>query len=181
MRNEEYSMVKPVEEIVDEFRKAYNRNPSGWHILIGYDKRRRLNIYIGQRDVDSVWIILAEPHFGLGKKINDVNISELVEGKISFGLRTIPNNLAKRMRNELLEYHRISEKTRKMVKECMLRNKPLREKEISDNWVVQGPVITMSPEYSIDERIRSKFLFNTIEELSKRFEKEVVKRYRYLG
>lgn len=174
-------MVKSIEKIIEEFREAYNRNPRNWHVLVGYDRQRRLNIYIGQGGEDSIWVILTEPHFGLGERIDDINISELVDSKITFGLRRMPDKLAEKMKNELLEYHVIKEKTIEKIKECMIRYPPLKEKEASGNTIVQGPLITLPPEYDIDERIKNKILLGIKEKLKKKFEKEIVKRYKYLG
>ena len=174
-------MVESIEKVIEEFREAYNRNPRNWHVLVGYDKQRRLNIYIGQREENSIWVILTEPHFGLGERVDDINISELVDSKITFGLRRIPNNLAEKMKKELLEYNVIKEKTMEEVKEYMIKYPPLKEKEVSGNTIVQGPLITLSPEYDIDERIRNKILSTVKEKLRKKFEGEIIKRYKYLG
>lgn len=56
---------------IKEFLKAYNRSPKGLHILCGYDKNYRLNIYIGNKREDFVWVILMEPHFGVGTRIDN--------------------------------------------------------------------------------------------------------------
>lgn len=174
-------MIKSIEKIIEEFRRAYNRNPKNWHVLIGYDKQKRLNVYIGQREENSIWVVLTEPHFGLGERIDDINISELVDNKITFGLRKIPDNLAEKMKKELLEYYTVSEKTMEMVKKYMMRNPPLKEKEALGNIVVQGPLITLPPDYDIDKRIQNKLLLDAKEDLKKKFEKEIVRRYNYLG
>jgi hypothetical protein len=181
MKPDDYPVIKPMRKIIKEFREAYNKNPRNWHILAGYDKQGRLNIYIGKRDENSIWVVLTEPHYGLGGRIDDVNITELVDERIGFGLRKIPDNLFKRMKDELLEYSRISDKTRRSLKEYMERTPPLREKEVSGKLVLQGPFTVLSPEYSIDKRIQNKFLLDAKERLRKRLEEEIIRRYRYIG
>ncbi len=181
MKTDDYPVIKPIEKIIKEFREAYNKNPRNWYVLAGYDKQGRLNIYIGRRDENSIWIVLTEPHYGVGGRIDDMNISELADEGISFGLRKIPDNLVKRMKNELLEYGRISDETEKVLEKYMERSPPIREKEASGKWVLQGPFTALSPEYSVDERIRNKVLLNAKERLRKKLEKEIIRRYKYIS
>jgi hypothetical protein len=89
-------IVKPAEEVIKEFVEAYNRNPKGWHFLFGYDSKGRLNIYIGNKNENSVWTLLTEQHWGIGARIDNVNIGNFVkEKKLEFGLRQLPSALAK--------------------------------------------------------------------------------------
>jgi len=113
-------IFKSAKEIIKEFIEAYNRNQRGWHLFFGFDRKGRLNIYIGNKNEDSVWGILTEPHWGIGARIDDVNIEKFArEKEIEFGLRQLPSKLAKNVIEELVRYSEITPKAKEEIIEVI--------------------------------------------------------------
>jgi hypothetical protein len=167
-------IVKSAEEVIKEFIEAYNRNPKGWHFLFGYDSKGRLNIYIGNKNEDSIWVILTEPHWGIGARIDDTNIEKFVKEKeIEFGLRQVPNVLAKSIMKELVEFNEITPKTKEKIIEIVKNYPPRKESELKGGIILQGPSLYMPRIETIDEKIAK--------EMQKKFEEELRKRLTYIG
>jgi len=168
-------MIKTREKIIKEFLEAYNKNPRGWHFLYGFDKERRLNIYIGNENEDSVWAIITEPHFGIGARIDDTNIEKFLRERwVEFGLRKVPKKLAKKMFRELLEYGNLSERTIGMISEMLKEYLPRDMKIMKECGLIGiGPYFLIPHIETIDERITS--------ELGREFEERLGKRVGYIA
>lgn len=166
--------IKSSEEIIKEFLEAYNRDPRGWHVLYGFDKNSRLNIYIGKKGEDSVWAILTEPHFGVGARIDDVNIEEFYrkEGE-EFGLRQISEGLEEKVIKELSEYGRLLPATRKALNEELKKPAKMVKELGKAKLIVVGPYAITH----VDERIKEKIG----EELEIEFEEKLKERLKYIA
>ncbi len=163
-------IFKTVDEIIREFEEAYERKQVGWHILYGFDSWGRLNIYILD-DRGSGWALILEPHFGLGAKVERVNLGSISKiDSLGFGFRRLSKELFKRIIREMREYGRLSEETMNLIK----KNPPLKKSELRlDEGILIGPYLYHPKIESVDDRIASK--------LRERFEEEIKKRYRYIG
>jgi hypothetical protein len=164
-------IVKSSKEIIKEFLEAYNRDPRGWHVLYGFDKNSRLNIYIGKKSENSVWAILTEPHFGIGMRIDDINIEEFFRKEKEFGLRQISESLGEKIINDFFEYGRLLPVTIKKLME-EVENPPKTIKELNKSkFVIWGPYVKI-PIETVDERIASK--------LESEFMKKLRERLKYI-
>jgi len=172
-------IIKPSKEIIKEVLEAYNRDPRGWHVLYRVDKSSRLNIYIGKKSEDSVWAILTEPHFGIGARIDDINIEEFYrkEGE-EFGLRPIPEGLGESVIKEFFEHERLSSTTIKMLRE-ELKKPPKKMKELGKaKLILVGPSNRIT---HIDERIKEKIGEKVLSKLESKFEKRLKERLKYIA
>jgi hypothetical protein len=148
-------IVKSSKEIIEEFLEAYNRDPKGWHVLYGFDKESRLNLYIGKKNENSIWAILTEPHFGVGMRIDDTNIEEFFKKESEFGLRQISASLGERILKDFFEYGTLTATTAKrLIEETKTRPRTVEELEKA-KFVATGPYVKISIQ-TVDERIRSK-------------------------
>ena len=135
---------RSVEYILGEIWEEQNRNPNNWHVLAGVGVDYKLNLYVTNKR--SLWQIKAEPHIGVGVRIDDEKIVDEFVKNVSlpsFGYRQLPNELTERVIRELKEYGDITPKTRAKIH----RYAPLKENEITklENVFGATPVILPLP------------------------------------
>jgi len=163
-------IIRSIKSILYEFRKAYNKRQEGWHVLYGYDKYGRLNIYIGNKDLNIGWIIISEPHQQLGAVVKSSNFMSLFrDDEFSFGFRQVPKEISREILKNLLRKKTVD----KNILNIIRRYPPIKFDEFREGPIFIGPYKYHPSIESVDDRIMSR--------LREEFEKKIREKYRYLG
>jgi len=165
----EKMIVRSIESILKDFRKAYNKRQKGWHVLYGYDRYGKLNIYIGNKELNIGWVIISEPHQQLGAVVKSSNFINLFkDDEFSFGFRQVPKEISKEILKNLLRKRVIDKKLFNIIK----RYPPVKFDEIKEGPIFIGPYKYHPSIESVDDRIMSR--------LREEFERKIREKYRYL-
>jgi hypothetical protein len=144
--------IKSAKEVREEIIRKYNKNPAGWHVLVGRDSENYMNsLFLHEKNF---WIIKEFPlnpykfvGFGTKSKLErrgQKRHHEIIEDNnlLSFGLRPLNPK----------EEKGILSGNFSIVRE-LLKRKPssLEECSSSDSLVMEGPILTYKKEIFISE------------------------------
>lgn len=158
--------IKTAEEIRNEVKKQYNKNPKGWQVLSGKDASGYHNTII--LHYDKMWMIKEEfinPYKPVGYGVKAINIDDnfkpFLKNPYSFGYRPLTMNQA------------ISIFDKGIPKELgrILKSEPVRQDKISPITMI-GPIITPKKINFVSREQK-----NLNMKLTKELDKMIIKKY----
>jgi hypothetical protein len=133
-------LSKPVDLLMKEILKKYNKDSVGWHVLVGKGSKGYYDVFITspkelwQIKLDTIY--RANP-MGLGARIGKNRESaELFRGIPDYGLRP----LSKKVMAMMMSVIKRGTPPMRVLREVMSVD-PKPNSEITTPWVLQGPVM----------------------------------------
>ncbi|MFQ5711295.1 MAG: hypothetical protein ACE5GD_05890 [Candidatus Geothermarchaeales archaeon] len=159
------SKLKPIEEIMAEMMRLYNKDPLGWGISVRMGRKGYGDIFVlspkgelWQVKIDSVY---KPKPLGLGVKVGGFEESrKVISAKIPpYGFRPISKGHLEELRKNILQRRPVDKTVRGILTES-----PAPIGELVSPGIMQGPISFSSGERYLSERQR---------ELDKKLEKSL--------
>lgn len=133
-------MLKTVDLLMKEIWKRYNKDSTGWHVLVGRSSKGYYDVFV--TNPKELWQIKLETIYrpnppGLGARIEKTRESaKMLRGIPNYGLRP----LSKRTMAMMMSAIRRGVPPGRVLREIM-GVEPKPHDEITTPWILQGPVL----------------------------------------